>query len=87
MISAADVGTLLFDVIGTVVDEGGTMRAEVAAALDRAGLAEPGRADALAAAWEERSWALTASLDPSAPWQSVDELNARALEEVLAWSD
>jgi 2-haloacid dehalogenase len=86
MISAADVGTLLFDVIGTVVDEGGSMRAEVAAALDQAGLAEPGRAAALAAAWEERSWALTASLDPSAPWQTVDELNARALEDVLASS-
>lgn len=55
MITAADVGTLLFDVIGTVVDEGGTMRAEVAAELEAAGLAGPGRAEALAAAWEERA--------------------------------
>ena len=43
MITAADVDTLLFDVIGTVVDEGGTMRAEVAAELEAA---RPGRAGA-----------------------------------------
>ena len=41
MITAVDVDTLLFDVIGTVVDEGGTMRAEVAAELEAA--AWPGR--------------------------------------------
>jgi 2-haloacid dehalogenase len=84
MITAADVDTLLFDVIGTVVDEGGTMRAEVAAELKAAGLAGPGRAEALAAAWEERSWSLTASLAGGGPWVSTDEVNARALAEVLA---
>ena len=84
MITAADVDTLLFDVIGTVVDEGGTMRAEVAAELEAAGLAAPGRAGALAAAWEERSWSLTAELDRAGSWVSTDEVNARALADVLA---
>ena len=37
MIGADDVDTLVFDVLGTVVDEAGSMRAELAAALDRAG--------------------------------------------------
>jgi 2-haloacid dehalogenase len=83
MITAADVDTLLFDVIGTVVDEGGTMRAEVAAELEAAGLAGAGRAGALAAAWEERSWSLTASLERGGRWVSTDEVNARALAEVL----
>jgi len=84
MITAADVDTLLLDVIGTVVDEGGTMRAEVAAELEAAGLAGPGRAGELAAAWEERSWSLTAELDRAGPWVSTDEVNARALADVLA---
>ena len=84
MITAADVDTLLFDVIGTVVDEGGTMRAEVAAELEAAGLAGPGRAGELAAAWEERSWSLTAELDRGGSWVSTDEVNARALADVLA---
>jgi 2-haloacid dehalogenase len=84
MISAADVDTLLFDVIGTVVDEGGTMRAEIAAALEAAGQAEPGRAEALAAAWEERSWSLTAELAGSDAWVSTDDVNERALQDVLA---
>jgi 2-haloacid dehalogenase len=84
MITAADVDTLLFDVIGTVVDEGGTMRAEVAAELEAASLAGPGRAGELAAAWEERSWSLTAELDRGGSWVSTDEVNARALADVLA---
>jgi len=84
MITAADVDTLLFDVIGTVVDEGGTMRAEVAAELEAAGLAGPGRAGELAAAWEERSWSLTAELDRGGSWVSTDEVNAQALADVLA---
>jgi 2-haloacid dehalogenase len=84
MITAADVDALLFDVIGTVVDEGGTMRAEVAAELEAAGRAGPGRAEALAAAWEERSWSLTGSLEGGGGWVSTDEVNARALADVLA---
>jgi len=84
VITAADVDTLLFDVIGTVVDEGGTMRAEVAAALAAAGVMEAARAEALASAWESRSWSLTASLGGHGPWVSTDEMNERALADVLA---
>ena len=36
VITADDVETLLFDVLGTVVDEAGSMRAELAATLDQA---------------------------------------------------
>src|SRR5215467_5619122 len=82
MITAADVGTLLFDVIGTVVDEGGTMRAEVAEVLG----GPEGPDAALAAAWEQRSWSLTAELGDGGTWVSTDEVNARALAEVLAGS-
>jgi 2-haloacid dehalogenase len=43
MISAADIDVLVFDVLGTVVDEAGSMRAEVAAALGEAGHDPQGR--------------------------------------------
>jgi hypothetical protein len=36
MITADDIDTLLFDVLGTVVDEAGSMQAEVAAVLGQA---------------------------------------------------
>jgi hypothetical protein len=42
VITADDVETLVFNVLGTVVDEAGSMRAELAAALDQADAA-PGR--------------------------------------------
>jgi phosphoglycolate phosphatase-like HAD superfamily hydrolase len=56
MIGAGDVDTLLFDVLGTVVDEAGSMRAELAAALAQAGAGEQAEALAgpLAAAWARR---------------------------------
>ena len=47
MIRARDVDTVLFDVLGTVVDEAGSMRAELAAALDQAAAGR--QAEALAA--------------------------------------
>ena len=36
MINADEIDTLLFDTLGTVVDESGSMRAELGAALERA---------------------------------------------------
>ena len=81
MITADDVDTLLFDVLGTVVDEAGSMRAELAAALDEAG-AGP-QAEALAAAWARRFAALVSSIRKGAPWLSTDDLNAEALADVL----
>ena len=81
MISADDVDTLLFDVLGTVVDEAGSMRAELADALDPAGAGR--QAEALAAAWAGRFAALVSSICEGAPWRSTDDLNAEALTDVL----
>jgi len=81
VITADDADTLLFDVLGTVVDEAGSMRAELAAALDQAG-AEP-QAEALASAWARRFAALVASIGQGAPRRSTDDLNAEALADVL----
>jgi 2-haloacid dehalogenase len=94
VIIADEVDVLLFDVLGTVVDEAGSMRTELATALGQAcaGRAEvgvsqagagPRRAEELAAAWAERFAALVALIREGAPWQSTDELNARALADVL----
>jgi 2-haloacid dehalogenase len=79
--TADDIDTLLFDVLGTVVDEAGSVRAELAAALDQAGA--DGSAEALAAAWAERFDALTSGIRQGAPWRSTDDLNAEALAGAL----
>ena len=81
MISADGVDTLLFDVLGTVVDEAGSMRAELAAALDEAGVG--GDAEALTEAWSRRFAVLVSAIGEGAPWRSTDELNAEALADVL----
>jgi 2-haloacid dehalogenase len=81
VITGADVDTLLFDVLGTVVDEAGSMRAELTAVLDRAGAGR--QSEALAAAWGRRFAALVASIREGAAWRSTDELNAEALADVL----
>jgi 2-haloacid dehalogenase len=81
MITADDIDTLLFDVLGTVVDEAGSIRAELAVALDQAGA--DGSAEALAAAWAERFDVLTSGIRQGAPWRPTDDLNAEALAVVL----
>ena len=81
MITADDVDTLLFDVLGTVVDETGSVRAEVAAALAQAGAGR--QAEALATAWARRFAALVSAIGEGAPWRSTDDLNAEALAGVL----
>jgi 2-haloacid dehalogenase len=81
MAPADEVDTLLFDVLGTVVDEAGSMRADLAAALDRAGAAE--RTEELAQAWSRRFSELVSAILGGAPWRSTDELNAEALADVL----
>jgi 2-haloacid dehalogenase len=78
VITADEVDTLLFDVLGTVVDEAGSMRAELAAALDQVG--EGQQAEALAADWNRRVAALESAIRDGAPWRSADDLNAEALE-------
>jgi 2-haloacid dehalogenase len=82
VISADDVDTLLFDVLGTVVDEAGSMRAELAAALDQAGAGQA-EAEALAASWARRFDVLVSAIREGAPWRSTDDLNAEALADVL----
>jgi 2-haloacid dehalogenase len=82
VITADDVDTLLFDVLGTVVDEAGSMPAELATALDQAGVGQ-GQAAALTDAWARRFAELVALIRDGAPWHSTDELNARALADVL----
>ena len=74
MITADDVDTLLFDVLGTVVDEAGSVRAELAAALAQAGAGRS--AEALTAAWARRFAALVSAIGEGAPWRSTDDLNA-----------
>jgi 2-haloacid dehalogenase len=81
VINPDEIDTLLFDILGTVVDEAGSMRAELGAALDRAGAGE--RTQALAAAWERSFAALAASIGEGAPWRSTDDLNAEALADAL----
>jgi hypothetical protein len=56
VITADDVEALLFDVLGTVVDEAGSMRAELAPHWTRPGAGR--QAEALAAAWARRFAAL-----------------------------
>jgi 2-haloacid dehalogenase len=82
VINSDDIDTLVFDVLGTVVDEAGSMRAELAAALDLAG-ARPQKAGTLAEAWARRFGALVTAIGEGEPWQSTDDLNARALVDVL----
>jgi 2-haloacid dehalogenase len=81
VITGDDVDTLLFDILGTVVDEAGSMRAELAAALNQADAGQ--RTQALAAAWERRFAALVSSIGEGAPWRSTDDLNGEALADAL----
>ena len=57
------------------------MRAELAGALDRAGV--DGDAEALVEAWSRRFADLVAAILEGAPWRSTDELNVEALADVL----
>jgi 2-haloacid dehalogenase len=81
VINANEIDTLLFDTLGTVVDEAGSMRDELETALDRVGAGQ--RAPELAAAWERRFADLVAAIVDSAPYRSTDDLNAQALADVL----
>ena len=78
-----DVGTLVFDVLGTVVDEAGSVAAETARALAAAG-AGPPWPDRVAAEWSRRVEALTGQIAAGeAPWRSNDALRRDALREAL----
>ncbi|HUZ23051.1 MAG TPA: haloacid dehalogenase type II [Streptosporangiaceae bacterium] len=80
----AGIRTLLFDVLGTVVDEAGSIAAETSAALAAQG-ADPGRGPGLAREWTRRADALTAQVAAGeAPWRSNDALRRAALHEAAA---
>jgi 2-haloacid dehalogenase len=79
----AGVATLIFDVLGTVVDEAGSVATETARALATAG-AGPAQADHVATEWARRVEALTGQVAAGeAPWRSNDALRRDALLEAL----
>jgi 2-haloacid dehalogenase len=83
---AADRGirTLVFDVLGTVVDEAGSIEAETVAVLAGTG-AGPDRGRRLAAEWTRRAEAMTGAVAAGeAPWRSNDDLRRAALREAAA---
>jgi hypothetical protein len=82
MITADDIDTLLFDALGTVVDEAESMQAEVATALGQAD--DSAQAQALAAAWLRRASALVTSICEGSPWRSTDDVNALAVPGLAA---
>jgi 2-haloacid dehalogenase len=79
----AGVATLIFDVLGTVVDEAGSVATETARALVPAG-ASPAQADHVATEWSRRVEELTGQVAAGeAPWRSNDALRRDALLEAL----
>jgi 2-haloacid dehalogenase len=82
VIRADDIDVLIFDVLGTVVDEAGSMRAELAAALDEAGR-QPHEAESLVTAWADNFSALVAEAGRGAPYRTTDQLNSEALAAAL----
>ena len=79
----AGVATLIFDVLGTVVDEAGSVTAETVRALAATGTG-PDQADHVATEWTRRVEALTGRVAAGeAPWRSNDALRRDALLEAL----
>ena len=79
----AGVATLIFDVLGTVVDEAGSVSAETARALAATG-AGAAQADRVATEWTRRVEELTGQVAAGkAPWRSNDALRRDALLEAL----
>ena len=77
----AGVATLIFDVLGTVVDEAGSVTAETVRALAATGTG-PDQADHVATEWTRRVEALTGRVAAGeAPWRSNDALRRDALLE------
>ena len=83
----AGIRTLVFDVLGTVVDEAGSLAAETTAALATAGVG-PDRARQLSGEWAGRLDALIAEVSAGeAPWRSNDELRRVALLDAARAAD
>lgn len=85
--SAVGIRTLVFDVLGTVVDEAGSLAAETAAALATAGIG-PDRARELSGEWAGRVDDLIGRVAAGgAPWRSNDELRRIALLDAVQSAD
>ncbi len=81
--TAARIDTLVFDVLGTVVDESGTIAGETVESL--APYLTTAQATAFAARWSGRADALLDDIrDRKAEWRSSDALRAAALKETLS---
>jgi 2-haloacid dehalogenase len=79
--TSAGIRTLVFDVLGTVADEAGSIAADTAAAPAAAG-ADPGRGPQLSDEWTRRLDALTDQVVAGeAPWRSNDALRRAALHD------
>jgi 2-haloacid dehalogenase len=79
----AGIRTLVFDVLGTVVDEAGSIAAETAAALSAAG-SDPARGPQLAEDWMRRLDVMISLISTGdAPWRSNDALRRAALLDAL----
>jgi 2-haloacid dehalogenase len=79
----AGIDALVFDVLGTVVDEQGSIVAEVAGALAAAG-ASSGQAAELTDAWTRRLSARTAAVSSGeTPWEPGGDLWRAALDEAV----
>jgi hypothetical protein len=89
-LAMARIRTLVFDVLGTVVDEAGSIAAETAAALAAAG-ADPGGGQRLAAEWTRRVDDLTGQIGAGqASWRSNDALRGprcTMLQRPLTWTE
>jgi 2-haloacid dehalogenase len=80
----AGIRTLVFDVLGTVVDEAGSIAAQTAAALAAAG-ADPSRGQKLADRWTHQVDALTSQVSSGeALWRSNDTLRRAGLIDAAA---
>jgi 2-haloacid dehalogenase len=78
-----ELRTLVFDVLGTVVDEAGSIAAQTAIAL--AGTDGAAGAGSLAREWGRRADALTGEIAAGkAPWRSNDALRRAALLDAAA---
>jgi 2-haloacid dehalogenase len=77
------IRTLVFDIIGTVVDEAGSRAAQTAEALSAAG-AGPALAQRVAADWQRRLDSAISEISAGhAPWRSSEELHLATLSQAL----
>jgi 2-haloacid dehalogenase len=79
MFEPNSIRTLVFDVLGTVVDEAGSVRSEFTGAMVAAG-GTPQQGGELARAWSQRFDELLKAIhERTVPWRSTDDLYREAL--------